>query len=134
MAAGNFNHFKLLAEQEHRAVVAIVKVTTFNVEHRTKANAKVKTGYMKSTVYSDVEGESDYGQGSIQAPAGAELLPHEQHERDTQGIVGVGASYGIYVEMGTSRAPAQPFLVPAMEAERADFVHALSRIEEHFKL
>ena len=29
-------------------------------------------------------------------------------------IVGVGAEYGIYLEFGTSRMPAYPFLVPAV--------------------
>ncbi len=133
MAAGNFNHFLALAEQEHKAVVGTVKKTAFNVERGAKVNARKKTGYMRSTIYVDAEGESDYGQGAVEAPAGAELLPKESHERDTQAIVGVGASYGIYQELGTSRMPAHPFLVPAMEAERAAFVEALSRIGEQLR-
>lgn len=36
-------------------------------------------------------------------------------------FVAVGAEYGPYVELGTSRAGAQPFLTPAVEAQREPF-------------
>lgn len=35
--------------------------------------------------------------------------------------VQVGADYGIYQELGTSRIPARPYLVPAVEKLRASF-------------
>lgn len=41
-------------------------------------------------------------------------------ERDAQGLVGVvgtDVDYAPYVELGTSRAPAQPFLRPALASE-----------------
>ena len=40
--------------------------------------------------------------------------------------VRVGARYGAYVEYGTRHQPAQPFLRPAIEAERRSFIHALA--------
>lgn len=36
--------------------------------------------------------------------------------------VTVGVPYGIYVEYGTSRAPAQPYLWPAVEAARSAYL------------
>lgn len=41
-------------------------------------------------------------------------------------LVNVGAEYGLYQEMGTSRIPARPFLGPAVEAERQNFISRLA--------
>lgn len=38
---------------------------------------------------------------------------------DLEGAVFVGADYGVYVEHGTSKMSAQPFLFPATEANKA---------------
>lgn len=50
----------------------------------------------------------------------------EMHaEGDRTFVVEVGQFYGAFVEYGTSRAPAQPFLTPAFEEERGN-------IDAHF--
>lgn len=45
-------------------------------------------------------------------------------------IVGVGADYGLYQELGTSRMPARPYLAPAVEAQRAPFIERLAKVLE----
>lgn len=45
----------------------------------------------------------------------------QRSEGAAQRVVEVGAEHGIYVEYGTYKMAAQPFLIPAMEAARADF-------------
>lgn len=53
--------------------------------------------------------DTGFLRGSIQAgePATA---------RDLKAETGVGAEYGIYVELGTANSPAQPFFAPAFES------------------
>ena len=45
-------------------------------------------------------------------------------EGDLEAVVSVGAEYGVYQEYGTSRMPAQPYLTPAVEANRRPFHQA----------
>lgn len=44
--------------------------------------------------------------------------------------VRVGVEYGIYVEMGTRHMAAQPYLGPAAEAVRSDFLRAMRTVVE----
>jgi len=54
----------------------------------------------------------------------AEMLTSigEQFGQDAAWVVGVGANYGVYVEFGTSKMAAQPYLLPATRTVmRSDF-------------
>lgn len=117
----------------HKAVVRAVAETAAEVEGAAKAAAPVDTGFLKSSIYADSELGNDYGQGASNPPPGASLLPPERHEKDTQAIVGAAASYGIYVEYGTAKASAQPYLTPAVEGARNGLLSRLSRLEEAMK-
>lgn len=44
--------------------------------------------------------------------------------------IGVGVSYGIFQEFGTSRMPAHPFLIPAVEGQRGAFVADMAELME----
>jgi len=44
-----------------------------------------------------------------------------------QTSVGVGAEYGLYLELGTSQMKPRPFLVPATELNRKDVIDALHK-------
>ena len=44
-----------------------------------------------------------------------------------QTSVGVGAEYGLYLELGTSKMEPRPFLVPATEVNRKDVIDALHK-------
>lgn len=57
------------------------------------------------------------------------ILPEvEAPQDDLTAIVAVGAEYGIYVEMGTSRQAAQPYLGPAAEGQRQAFEQAMRKV------
>lgn len=45
-----------------------------------------------------------------------------------EAIVAVGATYGIFVEFGTSHMPARPYFTPAFEEVRGQFLRALERL------
>ena len=81
-------------------VERVVERTTFAIEGRAKQAAPVDTGTLRNSI-----------QGSI-------IGAHE-------GEVAVGAEYGIYVEYGTVHQAAQPYLTPAVEAERGPFLAAV---------
>jgi HK97 gp10 family phage protein len=71
----------------------IIRETAFVIEARAKVDAPVKTGALRSSLHVDVIND---------------MLCRVQD----------GVEYGIYQELGTSKMAAQPFLVPAVEAER----------------
>jgi HK97 gp10 family phage protein len=81
----------------------IVAATARTIEGAAKQRAPVDTGALKN---------------SIQA----------QQRAAFHWEVTVGVEYGPYVEYGTSRAPAQPFLTPAVEGARGPFADALGRL------
>lgn len=66
------------------------------------------------------------------APVDTGRLKNSIQERDITPLyweVGpVGVEYDIYVEYGTSRAPAQPYLTPAVEQARPAFEAAIARL------
>lgn len=49
---------------------------------------------------------------------------------DVVRLVADGVEYGIYQELGTSKAPAQPFMTPAVEAMRPRFAKALQQTKD----
>lgn len=91
---------KMIAEL-NPAVRDAVGETAFAVEGQAKMLAPVDTGFLRSSIQAD----------------------------DVSGItwrVNVWAEYGPFVELGTSRMRAQPFLAPAVEALRAFFHRKLA--------
>ena len=121
--------FKAAQEAILHAVEQAVKKATLDCEGHAKANAPVDTGFLKSSIYSELHASSDYGNADA-PPAGADLLPEVDKPKDAHtGIVAVGASYGAFVELGTVHAAAQPFLGPALDAVRPGFDAALEKLE-----
>lgn len=70
----------------------LVRRTALSIEAQAKISAPVDTGFLRNSISTS--------------------FPDE-----LTGVVSVGAEYGIYVEMGTVRTAAQPYLLPAAEAE-----------------
>lgn len=99
---------KLKAEARPKAA-RIVGRTAFLVEAGAKSappiGAPVDTGALKS---------------SIQAKQTGELTWE----------VRVGQEYGAYVEFGTSKMRARPFLIPNVERQRGPFVAAMAELFE----
>src|SRR5579859_141775 len=110
--SGDYNHLPQAVEALHKAIVEAIAQAAHDVEEEAKARAAVRTGYMRDHIYRVTHEGSDY-------QSGADVLPEvEKPSDDTTAYVAAGASYSIYVEMGTSRAHAQPFLLPAADAVR----------------
>lgn len=92
---------KVIAEMERRAKAASLE-TAEAVAVEARKLAPVDMGRLRS---------------SIQAQA-----------TDTGAEVVVGVEYGQFVELGTSNQPPQPFLIPAVEAERQPFEKRGSKV------
>lgn len=86
------------------AVVAEVQKATFQVEALAKAKAPVRTGTLRRSIHSVFEA------GGL------------------RGIVGPSVGYGRYVELGTRRMGARPFMRPAAEAVLPQFKAAVQAI------
>lgn len=89
-----------LAANLQAALDRAVQETAFAIEAEAKQNAPVDTGALKASVQ-----------------AGADF-------------VAVGQEYGPHVEFGTVHQAAQPFLTPAVEAQREPFVQRVARAIE----
>ena len=85
-----------------RAGQAVRKAAS-DIEAGAKDRAPVDTGALKN---------------SIQAKSTGELSAE----------IGPGVDYGIYVELGTHKAAAQPYLVPAAEFVRPSFEAAMKQL------
>src|SRR5690242_10882423 len=85
-----------------KACGQIVRKAAFDIQATAQTMAKVRSGYMKSTVYVVTNNESTYGVGFMEPPPNTEPLPEVPHPTtDLEAIVAVGANYAVYVELGT---------------------------------
>lgn len=81
---------------------AITEKAALDIEARAKAQAPVQTGFLKSSI--------------------------EASGKSTDWQVDARAEYAIFVEFGTRRMGARPFLIPALEAVRPSYLAAMRRL------
>ena len=99
------NQFPSIAAAFSGAVADAVDTVAFQIEADAKDLVPVDTGHLK---------------GSIQAQPSNDGL---------SAAVNVFATYAAYVEFGTSRMRAQPYLVPAVEMNRPRLEASLGMLE-----
>lgn len=103
-----YSNFAKIAAQMPRAVSKIVRKTALDVEATAKQIAPVDTGNLKNSIITETP-----------EPLSAIVGPH--------------TDYALYVEFGTSKMSAQPYMTPAAQKHRAPFVTACSRLEGSLK-
>lgn len=86
----------------------VIRKTALDIEGTAKALAPVDTGNLKNSI-----GHSDLRIGNS-----GQLVAE----------IGPTANYGIFLEMGTSRAPAQPFMGPAADRHTPNFEAAMQQL------
>jgi HK97 gp10 family phage protein len=129
-----YNHLPQAAVMLHQQASKAVKKIAFDLEALAKSKCKRVTGYCADSIYVHTWDTSNYGQGVSGGKEGAYLLSDVgRPEHDQAAFVGVGANYGVYLEYGTSRMPAQPYMTPAAEELSPVFVEVMSRIEEKMR-
>ena len=90
----------------------------FELENEAKQRAKRVTGAMNSSIYTvtkDYDGYSAASGAARQANPKVLTQPHPKPSGNVLANVGPCVNYAEYVEFGTSRMAAQPFLTPAAE-------------------
>ncbi|MEZ0396834.1 MAG: HK97-gp10 family putative phage morphogenesis protein [Anaerolineales bacterium] len=107
-----YNHLDRIAAKLPEAVGAIVRKAAFDVEANAKAQLwqghGVDTGKMKNSITSEFPTQTS-----------AIIAPH--------------TDYAIYVEFGTKRMRAIPFMRPAAEKVAPAFIEACRRLEERLR-
>jgi HK97 gp10 family phage protein len=93
----------------------VIKGIAFEIERQAKQNAPVLTGTLRASIHTVTEDGSTLG--PVGNPAGSEIADLPSPGGDVIAIVGSGVDYAAYVELGTSKTAAQPFLGPAVESQ-----------------
>jgi HK97 gp10 family phage protein len=95
----------------------VVRKTAFEVEAAAKVLAPVDTGALKNSIYT-VTSKSDGFSAAMGAAdelrPGSVAGPIPEDPERGQAFVGPCVNYGIYVELGTHKMAAQPYLYPAL--------------------
>lgn len=131
-----YNLLPELAVALQKTASEAVKKAAFDIQKLAAENAPVDTGFLKSSIYTVTQGASTYGQGVTAGGGGPDTRLLDEVAAPTsatEAVVAVGANYGAFVELGTKNMAAQPYLIPAAEAERPQLTAALSRLEEAMK-
>jgi len=103
-----YNRLPQIAERLPEAVSAIVRKAAFDVEASAKAVVPVDTGKLKNSITSEFPSQ-------------------------TKAIVAPHTDYAAYVEYGTRKQRAKPYMRPAAEKVAPAFIEACKRLEERLK-
>lgn len=124
----DFNHWQALFENIDRNTQALVKKTAGNIKVDAQDRAPRETGFMADSIYVITE-EGAESQTAAPTRPDQQLFPEIEATPHNEAIVAVGASYGIFPELGTSKMAAHPYLIPAAEDQVMPFVMALLNLE-----
>jgi HK97 gp10 family phage protein len=99
-----FDRFPEIAAAMPEKASAVVRKAAFDIEGQAKNRAPVDTGALKNSISTEFE------------------------DNGLTGIVAPTVEYGIYVEFGTKRMSAQPYMIPAAEAVAPAFIGAMKQM------
>lgn len=99
-----FNRMPDVIRKAPQRAKEAVKKATFDVEAQAKTRVRVDTGNLKNSLRSDFVSDG------------------------YTGIVGTNVEYAAYVEFGTVRMSARPYLTPAADAVRPSFIKAMESL------
>ena len=126
-----YNHLPELAAALHEEVAKIVKETAEQIISVAGVNAPEVTGFMKSSIYMVTHDASTYGQAITPGKPGSHLLPEvDKPPDDLTAFVAVAANYGVFVNFGTSRMPANPFFNTAAVQAQQRFTLRMETLEK----
>ena len=96
----------------------------FDIEKEAKINAPVDTSALRNSIYTESKRESRFDAASTAARGKRPDVVTDRLPTPTGKVVanvGPCVEYGGYVELGTSRMSARPYLMPAVESVSQDF-------------
>lgn len=86
----------------------VIRKTAMDIEREAKNLAPVDTGNLKNSI----------GHSDLRIGTSGQLVAE----------IGPTANYGIFLELGTSRMPAQPFMGPAADKHTPSFEAAMQQL------
>lgn len=131
-----FNKFPEIAAAFGQIAEDIVTRTATELEYQIAQAAPVDTGALQASVYKRTYAGNDMNEAisSKKGKARRQFFPMvKQPANQYEAFVAVGAKYGIYVELGTFKMPAQPFFYPAVDAVQADFDQIAGDLEAQIR-
>jgi hypothetical protein len=123
----SFNNWHKVAKSFEPAINDVLKASAHNVQGGAQARAPVDTGFLKNSIYV-VPGKYNRPVPLRKGQRAFRKLPLPT--RPLLYYVAVGAMYGWFLEYGTTKMEARPYLIPAVEAERRGFNQAINAIKE----
>lgn len=99
-----FDRFPEIAAALPDRTRAVVRKASFDVEGQAKNRAPVDTGALKNSISTEFE------------------------DNGLTGIIAPHVEYATFVEFGTRRMSAQPYMTPAAEAVKPAFVAAMKQM------
>lgn len=112
-----------------REVGKVVKGTALSIERNAKLAAPVDTGALRASIHTVTWTQNGYPDSAMAASGlnpKAVIFDPLPKPKPLQALVAVAVDYGEFLEMGTARQNAQPYLTPAAEGARAGFITNLS--------
>jgi HK97 gp10 family phage protein len=109
--------------------------TLQTVQEEARLRAPHDTGALAASIYVSTPEFSDYAECAAEAQAlrpGVEPEPEERTMEELSGNVGSCSPYASYVEFGTERAPAQPFLTPASDTIQQTYLEVAVPVLNEF--
>lgn len=113
MASGDFNHLPAVMHAIEEGIKRAIRDAAAQGVTLAQGAAAVDTGYMRDHIYAVTAEGSTYQEGPLSLPEVA------KPDDDMTAFVASGASYSVYVEYGTHKMAAQPFMTPMAEELRA---------------
>jgi len=126
-----FNDLPRLQGELRSLADKVIRKAAADIKARAQDKAPIDTGFLKNSIYMKTNRESGYAAARAEAMKSnpeATMLPEVEDPGELSAIIAVGAEYGVYVEFGTNKAPARPYLTPATEEVRPALTEAMRRI------
>jgi HK97 gp10 family phage protein len=111
-----------LIKESPLKVDAAVRATAFFVEAIAKTMSPVATGANRSSIYTKTSQGVNGSPGEL-----GDILPGVQMG---EAVIGPSMGYSVFLEFGTSKMPARPYLTPAAEQAPKYFVTAIQQAFE----
>jgi HK97 gp10 family phage protein len=114
---GDFSIFEKLKEATKKAVKDSLKKATLVAVSEAKKQCPVKTGRLRSSITFAISGEG----GNTARFKGEEVTSIKEpaaKDKEIVAAVGTDVKYAPYVEYGTDRQMAQPYLSPGLKIGR----------------
>jgi HK97 gp10 family phage protein len=125
-----------LIDENPKIVDKAIRSTAFDVERLSKRNAPWLTGALKNSIFTKTSQGSGFSQAASDASGkrpGVKLADPTPDCQLMEAYIAVGVNYGYFVEFGTGRMSARPFMRPAAEEAPKMFQEYMVQYYGEFK-